>query len=165
MYELVSIITENGNIIENIPTEFYIPEDLKRFKEITSNHIVVMGRKTFDTLKKPLINRINIVITKNSSYQNNTNLFFCKLEELDNLLNSLNNLNKKIFIIGGCDIYNQLFDKCDKLHLTIVYKDINCQNQLSMNKINSNYEIISESEVYYSDNEKCNYKYISYQKN
>lgn len=164
MYELISIITENGNIIENIPNEFYIPEDLKIFKEITTNNIVVMGRKTFDTLKKPLPNRINIVITKNNSYQNSINLFFCKLEELENLLTLLNLLDKKIFIIGGCQIYDKLFDKCNKLHLTVVYKNIDSKNQLPYDKINTKYKITNESELYYSINEKCNFKYISYQK-
>lgn len=164
MYELISVVTDNYTIIENIPDDFYIPEDLKRFKNITMNNIVIMGRKTFDTLKNPLKNRINIVITKNNSYQNLFNLFFCKLEDLDDLLNDINLLNKKIFVIGGSDIYNKLFDKCDKLHLTIVYKDINCKNKLSNIKINSNYDIIESSELYYSTNEKCNFKFITFKK-
>jgi len=164
MFELISIITENGIIIENIPNEFYLPEDLKRFKEITTNNIVVMGRKTFDTLKKPLKNRINIVLTRNISFQNSINLFFCKLEELHNTLKILDLLNKKIFLIGGCEIYNKLFDDCDKLHLTVVNKITNTSNKLPIEKINSNYKIIDKSELYYSDIEKCNYYYITYQK-
>jgi dihydrofolate reductase len=164
MYELISVVTENGTIIENIPNDFYIPEDLKRFRNITTNHIVIMGRKTFDTLKKPLKNRINIVITTNESYKNSINLFFCKLEDLDNVLNTINLLNKRIFLIGGCDIYNKLFDKCDKLHLTIVYKNIDHKNKLPYDKINNNYEIVDASELFYSVNEKCNFKFITYKK-
>jgi dihydrofolate reductase len=194
LYDLISIVTEEGNVIENIPDDFYIPEDLKRFYELTNNNIVVMGRKTFDTLKKPLKNRINIVITKNTNYQNSNNLFYCKLEDLDNILNKLENLdnilnkledldnilnklenfdnilnkldiiNKKIFIIGGYEIYNTLINKCNKLYLTIVYSKINGKKLLSFDKINKEYQIIDQSEIFYSTNTKCNYNYITYQK-
>jgi dihydrofolate reductase len=174
LYDLISIVTEEGNVIENIPDDFYIPEDLKRFYELTNNNIVVMGRKTFDTLKKPLKNRINIVITKNTNYQNLNNLFYCKLEDLDNILNKLKDLDnilnkpkdldKKIFIIGGYEIYNTLINKCNKLYLTIVYSKINGKKLLSFDKINNEYQIIDQSEIFYSTNTKCNYNYITYQK-
>jgi dihydrofolate reductase len=164
LYNLISIVTEEGNVIENIPDDFYIPEDLKRFYELTNNNIVVMGRKTFDTLKKPLKNRINIVITKNTNYQNSNNLFYCKLEDLDNILNKLDIINKKIFIIGGYEIYNTLINKCNKLYLTIVYSKINGKKLLSFDKINNDYQIIDQSEIFYSTNTKCNYNYITYQK-
>ena len=164
MYELISVITQNGSIIENIPVDFHIPEDLKRFKQITINQIVIMGRKTFDSLGGQLKNRINIVITRNNNYQNSINLFFCKLEELDKTIQSLNSLKMKIFIIGGSEIYNILFNKCNKLHLTVIDKEINSTNKLSFDKINSEYKIIYKSELYYSIDEKCYYNYITYQK-
>ncbi len=123
-----------------------------------------MGRKTFDTLKKPLKNRINIVITKNTNYQNSNNLFYCKLEDLDNILNKLDIINKKIFIIGGYEIYNTLINKCNKLYLTIVYSKINGKKLLSFDTINNEYQIIDQSEIFYSTNTKCNYNYITYQK-
>lgn len=164
LYNLISIVTEEGNVIENIPDDFYIPEDLKRFYELTNNNIVVMGRKTFDTLKKPLKNRINIVITKNTNYQNSNNLFYCKLEDLDNILNKLDIINKKIFVIGGYEIYNTLINKCNKLYLTIVYSKINGKKLLSFDTINNDYQIIDQSEIFYSTNTKCNYNYITYQK-
>jgi dihydrofolate reductase len=171
LYDLISIVTEEGNVIENIPDDFYIPEDLKRFYELTNNNIVVMGRKTFDTLKKPLKNRINIVITKNTNYQNSNNLFYCKLEDLDNILNKLEDfdnkldiINKKIFVIGGYEIYNTLINKCNKLYLTIVYSKINGKKLLSFDTINNEYQIIDQSEIFYSTNTKCNYNYITYQK-
>ena len=164
LFDLVSIVTEEGNVIENIPDDFYIPEDLKRFYELTNNNIVIMGRKTFDTLKKPLKNRINIVITRNTNYQNSNNLFYCKLENLDNILNILDILNKKIFIIGGYEIYNTLINKCNKLYLTIVYSKINGKKLLSFDKINNEYQIIDQSKIFHSTNNKCDYNYITYQK-
>ena len=164
MYELISIITNNGTIIENIPNDLYIPEDLKRFYEITNNNIVVMGRKTFDTLKNPLKNRINIVITRNKELKNAVNLFYCNLDELENTLKNLKNLNKKVFIIGGGEIYNSLIDSCNILHLTIAYKDIVGKDKLLLDNINKNYKLVEESQLYYSTNSKCNYKYLTYKK-
>ena len=166
MYELISLITVNGTLIENIPQDFYLPEDLKRFKEMTTNHIVVMGRKTFDTLKKPLSNRINIVITRNKQYQNSINVFYCSLEELDGVLQHMKQFNKKVFVIGGGEIYNALLDKCDTLHFTIVdNKKNNSAYEFPFGKINRDYSMVESFELYYSNIANCHYTYITYQKN
>lgn len=85
----------NGNLLE------HIPEDLKYFKELTSNNWVVMGRKTWDSLsKKPLPNRKNLVITNNPTIYNNTNeVNFFTLKQIK--LYMLKNKNLTFFIIGG----------------------------------------------------------------
>jgi dihydrofolate reductase len=86
----------NGN---SLPWK--IKEDLKLFKELTENNIVIMGRNTFESIGKPLPNRINIVITsKNIPGVYN----FTKIEDSINYCNKIN-LDKKIFIIGGKKIY------------------------------------------------------------
>ena len=188
MYELISLITVNGTLIENIPQDFYLPEDLKRFKELTTNHIVVMGRKTFDTLKKPLANRINIVITRNKQYQNSINVFYCTLEELDGVLQHMKHFNKKVFVIGGGEIYNALLDKCDTLHFTIVdnkmrstpdaerkeceetpenevRRSLNSAYEFPFGKINRDYSMVNSFELCYSNIANCHYTYITYHKN
>ena len=165
MYELISLITVNGTLIENIPQDFYLPEDLKRFKEMTTNHIVVMGRKTFDTLKKPLANRINIVITRNKQYQNSINVFYCSLEELDGVLQHMKHFNKKVFVIGGGEIYNALLDKCDTLHFTIVDNKKNSAYEFPFGKINRDYSMVESFELCYSNIANCHYTYITYHKN
>jgi dihydrofolate reductase len=166
MYELISVINVNGTLIENIPQDFYLPEDLKRFRELTTNHIVVMGRKTFDTLKTPLSNRINIVITRNTHHKNSINVFYCTLEELDGVLQHMKHFNKKVFVIGGGEIYSALLDKCDTLHFTIVGKEINNSTyEFPFGKINRDYSIVKSFELYYSDMANCNYTYVTYHKN
>lgn len=86
----------NGN---SLPWK--IKEDLKLFKELTENNVVIMGRNTFESIGKPLPNRINIVITsKNISGVYN----FTKIEDAINYCDKIN-LDKKIFIIGGKKIY------------------------------------------------------------
>ena len=102
----------------------HIPEDLKMFKELTTNSIVIMGRKTYDSLpKKPLPNRINIVITSNHlNYNNNDdNVIFCDIKHAKDFLSNQSNSYKNIFVIGGASIYNELLPYCEKIYLTRVY--------------------------------------------
>lgn len=125
-FELI-VAFNNKNVIGNdnkIP--WYVPEDLKQFRKTTKNHIVVMGRKTFDSLPNgPLKYRINIVITSKEMDSDNEYLFFCNFTESFILLERLQKeTEKKVFIIGGNTIYNQYFEYCTKFHITVI-DDIN----------------------------------------
>ena len=111
----------NGDLLE------HIPEDLKYFKTLTTDHVVVMGRKTWDSLpKKPLPNRDNIVITRTTVPYTDNDAFFCDLEYLTS--HSKNHLfrlsgNKEWFIIGGGTIYKELLPLCDRVYVTWICKD------------------------------------------
>jgi dihydrofolate reductase len=99
---------------------YYIPEDLKRFKDITTNNIVVMGRKTWDSLpKKPLLNRANIVITSSSCDSEDAS--FWSMESVKKFMKQQKSLN--FFIIGGGTIYQQLLPYCDKIYVTKIHKE------------------------------------------
>ncbi|MBI2601025.1 dihydrofolate reductase [Candidatus Daviesbacteria bacterium] len=95
---------------------YKIPDDLKRFREITSGHAIIMGRKTYEAIGRPLPNRKNIIITRNPDL---------KVEGCI-VVNSLNEALEKaeedneIFIIGGGEIFKQAFLIADKLYLTII---------------------------------------------
>lgn len=103
---------------------WHIPEDLKEFKRITNNQIIVMGRKTFDSLPNgPLKNRINVVITNQTEYYDKSNerIHYCNFEQSFSLLNKLTTeTQKEIFIIGGNTIYNQYFGYCTKFHISLI---------------------------------------------
>lgn len=118
---LIGIKDKNNNY--RLP--WYLPEDLKHFREVTTGHIVVMGRKTYDSIpNRPLKNRINIVLTNNSELIGDAqNLFFTNLENIFNLLERLNRLHKgkKIFIAGGSEIYNLFYNKCATIYMSVVY--------------------------------------------
>ena len=98
----------NGQLLE------HIPDDLKRFKELTSNNTVVMGRKTWESLpNKPLPNRFNVVLTSTPSQMEQTvNTKFLTMDDflmnLDSLEEFMNEYGKEIFIIGGGQIYHSL---------------------------------------------------------
>ena len=107
---------------------FYIKEDLKRFKALTTGHPVIMGRKTFEAvlghLKKPFPNRTNIVITRDNSYQYSGANIFHSLDEAINYAKQID--NDEIFIIGGGQIFNQAIDITDRLYLTKIDNDFVC---------------------------------------
>lgn len=95
---------------------YRIPEDLKRFKEITSGHVVIMGRKTFESIGHPLPNRTNIVISRDPSYTASSIIIVHSLKEALRQAGD----NEEVFIIGGGQIYQEAISLADKLYLTIV---------------------------------------------
>lgn len=95
-----------------------IPADMKYFREMTTGHVVVMGRKTLESFpnKKPLPNRVNIVMTRDASYAADGAIIVHSEEELTEALAPYE--TKDIFVIGGQSIYDLLIDKCDVAYIT-----------------------------------------------
>lgn len=105
----------NGNLLLSIP------EDLKRFKKLTTGYTVIMGTNTWNSLPiKPLIDRVNIIISNSDRIIMNKNTLRLHMEDV---LNYLNYSNDNIFIIGGGSIYKQLLPYCDRVYVTKIYKE------------------------------------------
>ncbi len=100
-----------------------IPSDLRRFKGLTTNNVVVMGRKTWDSLPtKPLPNRTNIVITNNvDGFQLKNGVIFTTLDLLKETICEISEVYD-VFIIGGSQIYKELLPYCKIVHLTRIHK-------------------------------------------
>ncbi len=114
---------------------FHISEDLKRFKEITNGHKIIMGRKTFESLPKVLDNREHIIITRDKDYKVNSN----KIEisnNIEEIVEKYQNSNEEVFVIGGGEIYNQLLPYTNKLYLTIIESDIEGDTKFPLLNIN-----------------------------
>lgn len=143
-----------------------IPEDMQFFRDNTKDSVVVMGRKTLFSFKdkKPLKNRINIVFTHNDKlkeeYKDFDNIFFVNSQsELDALLKKY--VDKKVFLIGGAKIYNDLIDKCDSCLITRLDKSFDADTYFP-NLEEHGFIIESESENYtYED---INYKFLKYKR-
>lgn len=132
------MLSENRVIANKGKIPWHISEDLKRFKKLTTGYAVIMGRKTYESIGKPLPNRINIIVSrdkdfrliyssnqveKNSSRQDRTvALVVHSLEEaIEKAKRSMFHvLRSEIFIIGGGQIYREAIKIADKLYLTIV---------------------------------------------
>lgn len=93
-----------------------LPEDLAHFKALTLNHPILMGRKTFESLGRPLPGRTNIVITRNASYQPDGCLVADSIPAAVALCNGAD----EVFFIGGADLYRQAIPLADRLYLTEV---------------------------------------------
>lgn len=124
MISAIAAIAEKNKVIGNkgkIP--WHISEDFKNFKQITLGHPVIMGQKTFETLKNPLPMRTNIVITDNKNYKAPEEVFvtYSIEEALDKAKEAEG--NEEIFIIGGGQIYKLAMPFVERLYLTLVEGD------------------------------------------
>lgn len=95
-----------------------IPSDMKNFRALTIGNVVIMGRKTFESLpnQAPLEERENIVITKDINFKAKGITVVHSLEELDSEIEGID--EDRVFVIGGGSIYNQLIDRCDEVYVT-----------------------------------------------
>ncbi len=121
MVTIVVAIGENRGIGSNNQMLWHLPKDLKHFKEITSGHPVIMGRKTFESIGKPLPNRTNIVISRKSDWFEEGVLIVGSIKEA---IKFAKKIDEDIFIIGGGNIYKQTMDITDKIELTTVQANI-----------------------------------------
>jgi dihydrofolate reductase len=111
MLSIIVAMDLNGLIgcKNNLP--WHIPEDLKYFKEITKGKTVVMGRKTYESIGRPLPNRENIILTRDKNYFiDNCSVVHNKEE--------INHFNKEVFIIGGSEIFDLFLKDVDRFYIT-----------------------------------------------
>ncbi len=114
---IVAIDDERGIGRENT-LPWHIPEDLKHFKEITSGHPVIMGRKTYESIGRLLPKRVNIIITRDESYVLEGAEIVHSLSDAIALASKHD--QEEIFIIGGGQIFTEAVDIVDRLYLTLV---------------------------------------------
>lgn len=122
MISLIVAAAENNTIGKNNQLLWHLPNDLKFFKNTTWGMPVIMGRKTFESVNKPLPGRFNIVITRQHGW-NAAGVIVAT--DLDDAIKKASESNcKEIFIIGGGEIYKQGFEIADKIYLTRVHANI-----------------------------------------
>ena len=153
--EMIVAIDKRGGIARDgqIPWLGQFPEDMKFFKETTMNHAVFMGRTTYFSLPhqyRPLRNRTNIVYTRNpENYEDVIDPSFClffsdERPEAQQIIG-----DKKMFIMGGSQIYHHFYHLCDVIWVTRIKDDYQCDMFLNLDKILANYrltEIVQQGE-------------------
>ena len=118
MIALVVAMAENRVIGKENKLIWHLPADLKFFKNLTTGHPIIMGRKTFKSIGKPLPNRTNIVITRQADFTAEGCLVAHSLTEA---LMLAQQLDSDIFVIGGAEIYKQAMFLADTIYLTEVH--------------------------------------------
>ncbi len=119
---LIVACSSNNVIGKENDLPWHLPEDLKHFKKLTTGHHIIMGRKTFESIGKPLRNRTSVVLSRNDMYFPKGAISAISIEEA--LTFAEQNLEEEAFIIGGGQIYQQAIDLVDTLYVTRIHKEI-----------------------------------------
>ena len=117
MITIIAAIAEKNALGKDNQLIWHLPADLKRFKKVTLNHHIIMGRKTFESLGKPLPKRTNIVITRNTNYKAEGCIVVNSLQKAIEAAKE----DENPFTLGGAEIYKQAIKIADELDLTFVH--------------------------------------------
>ncbi len=159
MITIIAAIANNNALGMDNKLIWHLPEDLKRFKRVTNGHHVIMGRKTFESLGKPLPNRTSIIITRNKNYKAENCLVVNSLNEALKNANSDSNP----YILGGAEIYNLAMPIADKLDLTIIHHEFKADTFFP--EIDpSIWEEKSREDFKADDINKYDYSFVTYEK-
>ncbi|MCY9737498.1 dihydrofolate reductase [Paenibacillus alvei] len=115
---IIVAMDENGGIGKDNKLPWHLPEDLKRFKQITTGHAVAMGRKTFESIGKPLPNRTNIVLTRDNEFKAEGCFIAHTIEDAIRIAKSSG--AQELFCIGGANVYDQFLSIADYIYVTQV---------------------------------------------
>lgn len=160
IYMMVAITKNTHAIGKDGDMIYHLKEDLKYFKQTTSNNVIVCGRKTYFSFpKRPLPNRKNIVLTRSNDTYEGAISMHSKEEVLEY---ARNNPDEKIFIVGGDNIYKQFIDDAYKLYITEIEEPINVEADSFFPKFDKKeWKLESISEEIESDNSP-NYRFAVY---
>ena len=146
---VIVAVDNNWGIGRNGDLLIDIPEDKQFFKNTTNNSIVIMGRKTWNSLpKKPLPNRKNYVITRTPDNNSENNVKFITLIEAIEIINNPE-LDLKVCVIGGGQIYKELLPYCNMVLITRVYREFDSDTYFPDIDNDPDWEIIGESQMKY----------------
>jgi dihydrofolate reductase len=152
MITIVAAVSKNGIIGSNNKLLWKLSDDLRRFKEITKNGVVVMGRKTYDSIGKPLPNRRNIILSRD------TELIIDGCE----VVNSIDKIEGDFFIIGGGEIYEKYIAICDKMYITLV--DCIVDGDTKFPEIDNTWVKIKKENFKKDDRNEYDYSFIEYER-
>jgi len=150
-------MAENRVIGVNNTLPWRLPADLKHFRQLTTGHAVIMGRRNYESIGKPLPDRTNIVVTQNPHYQAPGCVV---VHSIDEALRRTAN-DPEIFIIGGAKIYEQTLDRANRLYLTLVHATISGDTYFP--EFNRAQWIEREKEWHEADEKNsCAYSFITF---
>jgi dihydrofolate reductase len=160
---LVVAYASNRVIGRDNDLPWYLPEDLKRFKRLTSGHCVIMGRKTYDSIIKrlggPLPNRRNIVITSNSSYEARGADVVSSFPEALRRTKSSN----EVFVIGGESVFKEALALADKIYATEIRKEV-MGDVYFPHTDSSEWQVIERELSSADDKNEYDYEFVTYKR-
>ncbi len=159
MLSLIVAKAKNNIIGKDNQLIWHIPEDLKRFKTLTSGHTIIMGRKTFESLGRVLPNRHHVILC-NDAQMNIDNENVEVLEDIS-MLDKYINDEEENFVIGGATMYKLLMPYCSKMYITEINQEF--EGDVSFPKINmSEWKIESREKGLKDEKNPYDYEYVTY---
>jgi dihydrofolate reductase len=155
MINIIVASSKNRVIGKDNQLPWNLPEDLKHFKKLTTGNVVVMGRKTHQSIGKPLPNRLNVILSRDTKWYNplGDNCVVCySIEEVLERFKY-----RDLFVIGGSEIYNQFLKYANKIYLTHIDKDFEGDSYFP--ELSDNW-ILTKTEP--MDNAEYKFTYLEY---
>lgn len=143
---MVAAMAENGVIGKSGRLPWHLPDEIKHFKRLTVDHTVIMGRKTYEEVGRPLPNRRNVVISRNPEFRSSG---VTVVPNLDEAL-ALGATEDEVFVIGGGEIYRLAMPRADRLYLTTVHAPF--EGDTTFPPLDANWAL--EDEVHHPADEK-----------
>lgn len=137
---------------------WHLPEDLAHFKNTTSGHAIIMGRKTFDSIGRPLPKRENIVVTRNAEWQHENVTTALSLKEAIAQVS-----DDEVFIIGGAQIYHEAIHLADRLIITQIDHIFDCDAFFP--EVSQEQWHVASTESHHSEKNGWDYTFVTYEKN
>jgi dihydrofolate reductase len=161
MITLIAAIAKNNALGKNNDLIWHLPADLKRFRQLTTGHHIIMGRKTYESIGKPLPNRTTIIVSRNPEYFQEGCLMATSLENAIQIAKN----EEVICIVGGEQIYRQALENnlVDALDITLVHHEFDADAFFP--EIDTKiWEEISREDFKSDEKNKFDYSFIKYQK-
>jgi len=160
MVTIIAAASENNALGKDNDLVWHLPDDFKRFKTLTTDHYIIMGRKTFESFPKPLPNRTHVIITHQKDYEVPAGcIVVCSLHEALAICPK----EEDSFVIGGGQIYKQSIDNVDKIELTRVHTTIDADTFFPIIDL-KNWKLIAEEFHAKDEKHKYDFTYLTYVK-
>lgn len=159
---LIAAIAQNNAIGKNNDLLWHLPADFKHFKETTSGHFILMGRKTFESFPKPLPNRTHLIVSRQKKYKVPDGCFVFASVDLA-LQFAKDNNQKTVYVIGGGEIYKQTIDQANELIITHVHQSFNVADAF-FPEISTEWQVISEEKHKADEKNQYDFTITVYQK-
>ncbi len=157
-FSIIAAVAENGAIGLNNQLLVHVSSDLKRFKQLTTGHTIIMGRKTFESLPSgPLPNRRHIILTHDKNFLADNCIVVHSVEEVISTSDPL----LENFVIGGAQVYKLLLSYSSRLYLTRIYADFKADSFFPT-LLDKEWQIIPDGEIKLDEKSGVKYQYINY---
>lgn len=168
MLSLIVATAQNNAIGRNNELLWHISEDLKYFKSTTTGHPVIMGRKTYESIGRPLPGRRNIVITRGTieapQIKNPQTTSFEVSNNLEGVISLAKNSENEFFVMGGGELYKQTFSCADRLYITKIYAEAEGADTFFPVVDEAEWKVVKEGERLTDEENGIEFQFIVYEK-